>query len=127
MNTVIEHDLAEDFAASPELVAKVKASETYAQNLYAALCNMQWQKSEAWPVLKDELWACTWRSAGGIVAELRGEGDYMNWYCSGMNGFRFSYDDESDKTGFVSESTVTDEIREDLGKLGWHPVPYEDD
>jgi len=121
MNTVIEHDLAEDLNNSEMILTKIK-DPRYAQNLYAALCNMQWQKLEAWPVLKDELWSCTWRSSGGIIAELRDCGeDYMDWYCSGIDD-----PEEQVKTGFVPESTVTDEIRADLASLGWHPVPYDD-
>ena len=125
---LIEHDMEQDMANSAMILAKVQR-DSYAQNLYAALCNMQWQKSEVWPVLKNDLWSCTWRSAGGIVAELRGEGDYLDWYCSGMGG-GIGYDTEEDirhmeRYGYVSESTVTDEIRADLASLGWHPVPWE--
>jgi hypothetical protein len=119
----IEHDMSNDMANSAMILAKVQ-SDRYAQNLYAAMCNMRWQKSEVWPVLKDELWSCSWRSAGGIVAELQGRGDYLSWYCSGMGGL--SYRDDDINPDFVSESTVTDEIRCDLASLGWHPVPWED-
>lgn len=120
----IEHDMSEDMANSVMVLKKVK-DDSYAQNLYAAMCNMRWQKTEPWPVLKNDLWSCTWRSAGGIVAELRGEGDYLDWYCSGMSGGDWG---EGDLTpSYVSESTVTEEIRTDLGSLGWHPVPWEDD
>ena len=124
-----EHDMSEDMASADWFVAKVKASDTYAQNLYAAMCNMQWQKLDTFPILKRELWAVTWRSAGGIVAELQGNGDYLTWYCSGMGGGNFIQDDYEDliHKGYVQESVVTDEIREDLHKLGWHPVPYDED
>ena len=118
-----KHDLSADLSASQCILEKVKR-QSYAQNLYAALCNMRWQKLEVFPILKEELWSCTWRSAGGIVAELRGKGDYIDWYCSGMS---WDYDADDIAQGFVSESTVTDEIREDLKQLGWHPVPWEDD
>ena len=112
-------------AGSAVILEKVK-QDRYAQNLYAALCNMQWQKLDVMPILKEELWSCTWRSAGGIVAELQGHGDYLNWYCSGMSSNEYE-GEHSAIIGYVSESTVTDEIREDLRQLGWHPVPYEDD
>ena len=115
----IEHDLEEDMKNSAMILVKVK-NDRYAQNLYAAMCNMRWQKSDTWPVLKNELWSVTWRYAGGIVAELQGSGDYLNWYCSGIR-------DDEDLTEFVTEGTVTDEIRADLGSLGWHPVPWSDD
>lgn len=94
-------------------VQKVRASEIYAQNLYAALCNNAFQKLDVLPILKDEAWSCTWRYSGGIVADIRCEGDYMDWYCSGIR------DVDSPDNGFVGESVVTDEIREDLVRLGW--------
>lgn len=127
------NDLEWDLRTSEWLVAKARANESYAQNIYAALCNMQWQRVDVWPVLKDETWSCSWRSAGGIVADLRGEGDYIDWYCSGMGGLNSEYEGEESneewkqRTRFVSEGTVTDEIREDFARLGWQPVPWEDD
>jgi hypothetical protein len=48
---------------------------------------------------------------------MREEGDYIEWYCSGMGGLT-SYDDIH-TDGYVPESVVTDEIRADLRKLGW--------
>ena len=106
-------------------VLKVRASETYAQNLYAAMCNMQFQKMEIFPILKEERWSCSWRTSGGVVADLREEGDYINWYCSGIGSGLGNGDDDGTK-GFVSEGTVTEEIRQDLRKLGWIPVPHND-
>ena len=87
---------------------------------------MQWQKIEVLPVLKEETWSCTWRSSGGIVAELRGEGDYLSWYCSGMGGLS-DYHDSGEFEGFVSEGRVTEEIEADLKTLGWIPVPWKDE
>ena len=121
----IEHDLEQDLRNSTMILAKVK-NDRYAQNLYAAMCNMQWQKTEMWPVLKDELWHCSWRSSGGIVAGLRDEGDYLSWYCSGI-GEGLGNGDPDGTIGYVPEGIVTDEIKADLGSLGWHPVPWIDD
>lgn len=107
---------------------KIK-DKRYAQNVYAALCNMRWQPADVLPILKDEYWSCTWRSAGGIVAELRVDSteDYMDWYCSGIRG-GMTYDDTGpDAEQFVSEGEVTDEIREDFATLGWHPSPWPED
>ena len=122
---LIEHDLEQDLKNSKLILAKVQF-DRYAQNLYAAMCNMRWQKSETWPVLKDELWSCTWRCSGGIVAELQGRGDYLTWYCSGIKepDLEVGHNDSLD---YVSESTVTEEIRTDLATLGWHPVPWGDE
>jgi hypothetical protein len=111
----MEHDLR----SSKELCDKVKASENYAQNLYAALCNQDWQRNEVWPLLKGETYSCSWRYAGGIVADMREEGDYIEWYCSGIQG---EPDESWVDLGHVPEGTVTDQIREDLFRLGWLPV-----
>ena len=106
---------------------KVKACREYAQNFYAAMCNMQWQRAEMWPILAGtEIWSVSWRGAGRIVANVRGEGSsYMDWYCSGMT----DYDPENDAivAGIVKEGTVTDEIREDMLSIGWFPVPHRDE
>lgn len=98
---------------SPKILEKVQ-NETYAQNLYAALCNMQWKTDN----ISVGVFAVTWRTAGGIVADLRGRGEkYLDWYCTGLAPKR---QDE------VSEGTVTDEIQNDLKELGWEPVPYDE-
>ena len=129
-----KNNLEYDLRTSEELCAKVTASENYAQNLYAAMCNMEWQKREFWPELAEERWSCSWRSAGGIIADMREEGDYIDWYCSGigtkeagygLDGFAATTD--SDGRDFVPEGTVTEEIELDLNKLGWRPVPYKDE
>lgn len=129
----MKYDLVEEIKACPEIMAKLQQENRYyAQNLYCAWSNMQWCKREMWPVLKEEYWTASWRAAGGIVAELRGQGeDYMDYYCSGMKG-GLSYDTKDDDKYFednkyVSEGEVTEEIAEDLNKLGWFPVPYNDD
>ena len=123
MKRTVDHNLEEDIRACDWMLKKVQDRETYAQNLYAAMCNNVFQRNEVWPRLRDEYWSCSWRSAGGIVAELRGQGDYIDWYCSGIMGVG-----ESDSfQGYVSESTVTDEIRQDLFAIGWTVEPYPED
>ena len=118
-----DYNLEEDIRACAWMWKKVQDSETYAQNLYAAMCNNVFQRNEVWPRLRDEYWSCSWRSAGGIVADLRGQGDYIDWYCSGIMGVG-----EADSfQGYVSESTVTDEIRQDLFAIGWTVEPYTED
>lgn len=113
-------DLEQDLSNSPTVLAKVKQSEIYAQNLYAALCNNVFQKSELWPVLQNQIWSCTWRYAGGIIADMRDEGDYIAWYCSGMGGM---FGENADRMPFfVPEGTVTQAIAEDLAALGWQVV-----
>jgi hypothetical protein len=113
---------------------KVRASDNYAQNLYAAMCNMQFIKLDTMPILKNQRWSASWRSAGGIVADMLEKGDYIDWYCSGIGSREDGYgldqhtpELEEDGRTYVPEGVVTDEIREDLKKLGWIAVPWEDD
>ena len=103
-----------DLRTSKYLVDKVRASESYAQNLYAAMCNNEFQKNDVLPILTDTRWSCSWRYAGGILADMSGKGSYMDYYCSGIR----HPDDDSDLFT-VGESVVTDEIRKDLFDLGW--------
>ena len=133
-------DLELDLQNSKYIVEKARASESYAQNIYAAMCNMRWCKTtgdsaqDTMSILKDELWSCSWRSAGGIVARLRREGDYISWYCSGMGGLSGDYDPDSGesfeewqvRTKYVPEGQVTEEIANDFKQLGWVPIPWED-
>lgn len=103
-------------------VSRVRDSDSYAQNLYAAMCNNTFQKQDVWLILKDAYWSCTWRSAGGIVADLQDKGgDYMDWYCSGI-GDGLGNGDTDGSRNFVSEGNVTDEIKADLALLGWRAV-----
>lgn len=125
----MDKDLYEDLRACPWFIEKIK-DRRYAQNVYAALCNMRWQPAEVWPMLKDEYWSCSWRSAGGIVAELRVDSneDYMDYYCSGIQDFSGDQADPNFTTGgHVAEGEVTDEIRADFAQLGWHPSPWPED
>ncbi len=125
-----KNNLEYDLLTTDWILEKARSSEKYAQNLYAAMCNMRWCKRELWPILKEEYYSCTWRYAGGIIADMRQEGDYIDWYCSGMGGLS-NYDTDPDefqaRTGFVPEGHITEEIDEDLRKLGWIAVPYDED
>jgi hypothetical protein len=118
-----EHDLEYDLRTTDWILEKVRASDTYAQNLYAAMCNNDFMRLEIIPMLKEDKWHCSWRYAGGIIADMRGEGDYIDWYCSGITDVIPSEDGVTEIRGYVSESYVTDEIREDLLKLGWLVLP----
>jgi hypothetical protein len=124
----MDRDLEQDLWRSDEILHKIRTRKDYAQNVYAAMCNMRWQSAEVFPILRDEYWSCSWRAAGGLVARLMGRGDYMDWYCSGIG-------DETPDTGrwvdrpktYVPEGTVTDEIREDFAKVGWTPSEWPED
>ena len=129
-------DLVKDIYRDDEILNKIRTRDDYAQNLYAAWCNMQWCPKELWPTLRQDpdkdLWSASWRGAGGIVADIRNCGeDYMDYYCSGMGGVA-TYDlkegeEYMARMKYVPEGVITDEIATDLDRLGWFPVPYDDD
>jgi hypothetical protein len=123
-----------DLRSTKWICDKVKASDNYAQNLYAAMCNMQFIKLDIIPILKDQRWSASWRHSGGIIADMQEKGDYIEWYCSGIGnqeaGFGLDgYTPTPDPDGrdYVPEGVVTDEIREDLKKLGWVAVEWNED
>lgn len=122
--------LEDDLKKSQFIVEKCKNSDIYAQNLYATLCNNDFVKNEPWPILKHETWSCSWRYAGGIIADIRQQGDYMDWYCSGINEGDFDDDQFNQLTKeqqelyietkqYLPEGIVSDEIRQDLKGIGW--------
>lgn len=131
----MDRDLEHDLWNSPEFLEKIRTRKDYAQNVYSALCNIRWQPAEVIPILTDKYWSCSWRSAGGMVADFRRsvtKEDYMDWYCSGIAGGFLEEDDDiaavtDSRRGYVPEGTVTDEIREDFARLGWTPSNWPKD
>jgi hypothetical protein len=119
-----------DLRSTQWMLDKVK-DDVYAQHLYAALCNNDFTKNDVWPILTEKRWSCSWRSAGGIIADMQEKGDYIDWYCSGIRDAKILDDEEFyaltkeqqesyiQGKKFVPEGHVTVEIREDLLKLGW--------
>ncbi len=119
-----KNNMEYDLLTTDWILEKVRVSESYAQNLYAAMCNNGFIKLEVIPVLKGEEWSCSWRCAGGIIADMRQKGDYIDWYCSGIrnDGYQDDLDTVSPEQ-YVSEGLITDEIRNDLQRLGWAVAP----
>ena len=73
-------------------------NDNYAKDFYRAMSNMRWQN------IKDpeNIYSCTWRYAGGMVAEMfeyEHPKCYLDFYCSGNEGY------------------VSDEIENDLKKI----------
>jgi len=129
-----KNNMEYDLRSTKWICDKVKASDAYAQNLYAAMCNMQFIKLDVIPILKDQRWSASWRHSGGIIADMQEKGDYINWYCSGMGGLVGDWDQDSEtfeqwqaRTKYVPEGVVTEEIQEDLKKLGWVAVEWDED
>ena len=76
-------------------VRALAQDDGFAKLLYAALCNTTW-------IRQTERFACSWRYAGGIVADLRERGEeYIDFYCAG------------------GEGVIADVVRIELERLGW--------
>lgn len=97
-------NLFRDIIDSQTIKNKMRASKSYCKKFYAAMCN-----TNVYKVGAEGEWGVSWRSAGGLVADILGEGDYLNWYCSGNEGY------------------VDDEIADDLNEIGWVAIPMEVD
>lgn len=95
-NDTLEYDLR----TNNFILQKVRNSENYAKRLYAALCNNEFQKN-------GKEWSCSWRHAGGILADMIEKGDYIDFYCSGFEGYVF------------------EDVKQDLLKLGWEVMNNE--
>ena len=97
-------NLFRDIIDSQNIKNKMRASKDYCKRFYAAMCN-----TDLYKVGATGEYGYSWRSAGGLIADILGEGDYLNWYCSGNEGF------------------VDDEVQNDLNAIGWKVVPMEID
>ena len=96
-------NMEREMMASATLRAQVDQDD-FAYALYAAMCNVDWRKSDS-----DCRWNCSWRYAGGVVAGLRGLGeDYMDFYCGG------------------NEGQVAPKVMATLHELGWNPLTEEE-
>lgn len=102
-----------DVRRNQDLITKIRKQEIYAQNFYAALCNNDFAPKDMWAILSNLNWNCTWSYAANMIAEIREDDSYIDWYCSGT-GFK-----GTDFVGFVEESFVTEEVNYDLNNLGW--------
>ena len=106
-------NLERDLRGTDWIIDKIRTKEIYAQNLYAALCNNEYAPKDVWGILKNIHWDCSWRYAATLIAEIREDESYLDWYCSGT-GFK-----GADFAGFVEESYVTPEVESDFDRIGW--------
>ena len=118
-----ENDLESDMMADPAVIAHC-ATEDMAREFYSAICNMRWRKINTLPederimdILRgdeSDVWSCSWRYAGGIIADIRNKHyntneQYIDFYCTGNEGY------------------VSETVEECFKNLGWKPYPWEDD
>lgn len=102
-------NLERDLINSDAIRTLVQTDPTFAQELYAALCNTQFIHREM-EQPDTEYWSCSWRYAGEIVSSLETNGgDYLDYYCSG------------------NEGRISDRVVTHLAEIGWVGRPYPDD
>ncbi len=116
-------DLKLDLFNSQMILEKI-VDYNYAQNLYAAICNNEFQKDKS-----NFIWTRSWRSSGRLIAELRNSvlnsaENYMTYYCSGIQSQNEDLPDDiyNRIKNYVHEGVVTEEIKNDLASLGWKVI-----
>ena len=114
MDINLEKEMHED-----AIVIAYLKDEKVATDFYRALCNVDWKKDI--PLTEEEkvidklkgrdsnTWSCSWRYAGGIIADIRNKHynkneNYMDYYCAGNEGI------------------VTDLVEECFERMGWTPI-----
>lgn len=81
---------------------RMKEDSEFCRSIWSALANVIWVNPK-----DKQKFSTSFRSAGSFIAEVRKQGDYMDWYCCG------------------EYSTVSSEIKRVLKWHGWIPYTYE--
>lgn len=95
-------NLARDIIDSTVVKEKMRASKDYCKRFYATLCNNELHKN-------NDVTGYSWRATGGLIADILCVGDYMDWYCSGNEGW------------------IDVEVQQDLLDMGWEVKHYPDE
>ena len=106
-----ENDLEYHLKTCPVIRNKCQTRQDYQFYLYFALCNIEWQRQHEWAVLKNDWWSCSWRYAGGLVADIAGNGTYITYYTHRFDPHNPAYDPECDNPH--------PEVVADLANLGF--------
>lgn len=83
---------------------RMKKSDEFCTEVWSSLANVIWVNAQ-----EEDKYSASFRYAGGLISEIIGRGDYMDWYCSGPY------------------QSVSDEISDAMRGFGWVPYSYEGD
>jgi len=61
-----------------EFGSDLRSSKEFCVEMWSALANIQWYYKD-----NKEDDGFSFREAGTVIAEIRGQGSYLDWYCSG--------------------------------------------
>ena len=59
---------------------RMKTDEEFCKQVWSSLANVDWTHVDG------DKGDYSFRSAGGLISDIREEGCYMDWYCSGPDG-----------------------------------------
>jgi len=97
----------EEKLAKDEMILELIQDLGFAEELYAALSNIQWFRMSDSTRDPDAAYTFSFRYAAGMVASMRNQGEnYMDFYCSSKEGI------------------VSRRIQDELKRLGWKWTPY---
>jgi hypothetical protein len=68
-------------ALTEEFQEEMKSSDKLCQEIWSALTNIMWTSEDDL-----DMFSCSFRYAGGLIAGIIGRGDYMDWTFSGSVG-----------------------------------------